>query len=194
MELKVADARDHLEMVDRILGEANTGACDSGAGYYIVWGIFGALCDIAAQLVWVGHRSMAFYIPAVIALVVAITLSIYWSAQERRSPRISRVDRFVGFVFSAATLSAAVAAIGGHNLLPQWAEGAIWSIAIAVPLFVLGFMDQRRSLVGAAVLIGSVVVANFVPPALTGYALAAGMLAGLTLTGLMMHFAPARRG
>ncbi|HEY8313918.1 MAG TPA: hypothetical protein VIG51_07060 [Candidatus Baltobacteraceae bacterium] len=178
------EARDHLEMVDRILAQAERGTSAATPWLYIVWGIVGAVLDACDQLVLVAHYPPRLFFFSGACLLVAIGVTVAYGIRLRRMERVSTFERQIGRVFWAASIAAMVVEIGAGHLFPGWAAAAIWSVVIAVPLLFVGLQGHRVTMSGGVVLLASVVAANFVPANLTGYVLAAGMLVGLTGSGI----------
>ncbi len=178
------EARDHLEMVDRILARAEHNMSPMTPWLYCLWGVAGAILDIADQLVFVQNVSPKLFFVSGAVLLAAVGMTVAYARSARNAERVSAFERQIGRVFWAAWIAAIVVDFGGNRLFPGWAPAAIWSVVIAVPLLFIGLQGHRVTLSGGVVLLASVVAANFVPAGLTGYVLAAGMLVGLTGSGI----------
>ena len=70
-ELDAAEARDHLEMVERILAESQQRLC-AGGEFFVVWGLFSGGATLAGHLI---ARGIA---PAGLIWVVAAALAATW--------------------------------------------------------------------------------------------------------------------
>lgn len=185
-----SEAREHLEMVDRILSQAE--GASSGlnpAPLLITWGLAGAILDIVDPLVFAGGLSPQLLWISGLALLAGVAVSIDHRRRLGKSARVSVFERQIGLVFYAAWIPAAVVDVAGGHLFPGWGPAAIWSVAIAVPLLFMGFQGHRYSLAGGLILLASIVAANFAPPAAVGYVLGAGMLLGLAGTGILIGLA-----
>jgi hypothetical protein len=171
-------ARDHIEMVDRILAESHQRLC-AGGEFFVVWGIAGAYITLAYQLVSVGvmPSEALWSVPAAIA--VAIVFSVVRGRQTRLAlARTSLVQREFFNVLWLTVGLAAVVDVAGFRIFTGLALAAIWSVAEAIVLLYIGMHGNRRAQIAGVVVIVSLIVANFVNSALAGYVLGAGMLLG----------------
>ncbi len=171
-------ARDHIEMVDRILAESHQRLC-AGGEFFVVWGIAGAYITLAYQLVSVGVMPPAalWSVPAVIAL--AILFSIVRGRQTRRAlARTSLVQREFFNVLWLTVGLAVVVDVAGFRIFTGLALAAIWSVAEAIVLLYIGLHGNRRAQVAGILVVVSLIAANFIAQDVSAYVLAAGMLAG----------------
>ncbi len=176
--LDAAAARDHLEMVTRILAESQQRLC-SGGEHFVVWGIGSAYITVLFQMVHGGlfPSAAAWTVPAVIAACAAF--SIVRGRQTRRVLQRSSLLQREFFNVLWLTLGLAfVVDVAGFNIFTGFASAAIWSVAEAIVLLYIGMHGNRRAQVAGVLVIVSLVVANFSPPGIVGYVLGAGMLAG----------------
>lgn len=182
------DARDHLELVERIIAESSRRLC-YGAEYFTIWGLYSAAVTVMYQLVSNG----IFPIRAIwfdpVALVVAIGLTIWRARSEGPSGRRSILQREFFNVLWISIAAAGLASFLGFNIFTNWAQAAIWSVAQIIVLLYIGVHGNRTALVCTAAVTVSLVVANFVPPSIAGYVLAAGMFLGYTGFGIAESFA-----
>ncbi|MDQ6823795.1 MAG: hypothetical protein M3Z07_04810 [Candidatus Eremiobacteraeota bacterium] len=188
-----ADAREHLEMVDRILSRADSSVQPRGT-IFIIWGVAAAILNLSIQ----GYFSYGFTAPywwilPAGAYVLAIAATIYYSVYCDREGRMSVTERqFLRILF----ITLATAFVGGvlaSNIFTQWAQSAIWSLCIATPLLFIGVQGQRYALAGGVVLLASVVVANYTPHTV-GLTLAVGDLIGYAGAGLAFELQRAKNG
>jgi hypothetical protein len=173
-----AEAREHIEMIERILAESSQ-RLRSGADYFIVWGLYSAVVTASWQLIRNGTLPLAAAWGQAALLLVAIAYSVARArSKETCEGRRSLVQReFLNMLYLTLGL-AFIMNVGAYRLLPGWSSSVIWSFAEAVVLLFVGLHGNRRALVGGIVVVVSVVVANFTPPSQAGFALAAGMLLG----------------
>ena len=182
--MDASDAREHLEMVERIIA-ASSRKLNAGGEYFIIWGLTSAAISLLLQLVSDGRLpgQTLWSIAAIYAL--AIGLSVWRGRYYSRAgcERLSALDREFLNVLWIVLGMAFVADVLGFHLFPQWGQAAIWSVAGAVVLFFIGMHGNRRAIVGGIIMIASIAVANF-EIAYAGYALAGGMILGYAGFGL----------
>jgi hypothetical protein len=177
-------ARDHIEMVERILVESSQRLC-YGAEYFIVWGVYSAAITVSWGLIRTGALPLAAIWGQAALLVAAIVFTIVRSRMKRgEEPRRSLVQReFFNMLW--LTLSVAfIVNLGAFNIFSGWAFAAIWSFAEAIVLLFIGLHGNRRAQICGVLVVVSIVIANFTGPQLTGFVLAAGMLAGYAGFGI----------
>jgi hypothetical protein len=173
-----AQAREHIEMVDRILAEAHPRLC-AGGEYFVIWGIASAYITIAVHLVDSGSLPAAalWSLPVVLA-ACAIFSVLRGRATQRVLARTSLVQREFFNVLWLTLGLAFVVDVAAFRLFPGIAGAAIWSVAEAIVLLYIGLHGNRRAQIAGVLLVVSLVVANFTAPGLTAYVLAGGMLVG----------------
>ncbi len=171
-------ARDHIEMVNRILAESQQRLC-AGGEYFVVWGIGSALVTIVFQL---GDRSL---VPSAALWSVPVVLAVcaIFSILRGRSTRaaLARSSLLQREFFNVLWLTlglAFVVDVAVSRIFAGVASAAIWSVAQAIVLLYIGMHGNRRAQVAGILVVVSLIAANFAPPAIAGYILAAGMLGG----------------
>src|SRR5579872_2683899 len=82
--MESSEAREHLDMVDRILSRADQSVCIGGE-FFVVWGCASAALDLIAQLIMEGRLAANWLLAAGAVLAVAIVFTIVRAAQMRRS-------------------------------------------------------------------------------------------------------------
>ena len=180
--MDASEANEHLEMVDRILSHAVGTPRPSGA-LFILWGVFGAILTVLLQLVTDGRIAPSWIWLAGAVGVGAIAYTIFWVRRGRGLGRLSVIDAAFVRVLYVALIAAAVGSDGAFNIFTGWGAAAIWSVCLAIPLLFVGWLGNRSATIGGAILLASVVVANFTPHAV-GYVLAAGWILGYAGAGL----------
>jgi len=187
--LDSAQAREHIEMVERILAESSQRLC-SGAGYFIVWGLYSGTATLSIQLVTNGVLPPAALWAQGALLLAAIAYTVLTSrAQRAATPRQSLVQREFLNVLALTLGLAFIANVGAFNIFHGWAASAIWSFAEAIVLLYIGMHGNRRAQVCGILVVVSLIVANFVHGDLAGYVLAAGMVAGYAGFGVAERLA-----
>ena len=176
--MDATQARDHIEMVERILVESQQRLC-AGGEFFVVWGLYSAAATIVWQLInnRVAGYSLLWLTGA--CLLGAVVFSRIRGRQFRLgAARRSLVQREFFNVTWLAVGLAFVANVAAFNVFSGWAQAAIWTFAETLVLFYIGMHGNRRALLGGIVMIASLVAANFVGDATAGYVLGAGMLLG----------------
>jgi hypothetical protein len=173
-----AQARDHLEMIDRILAEVHPRLC-SGGEYFVVWGVASAYATVLFTL---GNRGLVAPLAlwsAPLVLVIAVVYSVVRGRTTRRAfARTSLVQREFFNVLWLTVGMAFVVNVGVYRIFSGLAAAAIWSVAEAVVLLYIGMHGNRRAQIAGILVVVSLIVSNFAAPAVAAYVLAAGMLAG----------------
>lgn len=182
------EARDHLEMVDRILTRAEDEPVRPIPGLVIAWGIAAAAIDAGQQLYFshIGGRWGLWVADA--GLLMGIVYSIAVSVSMWRNScfeRVSNIETRMGRVMGAVWFTVVVAAFAQPHVFAGWGGAAVWSMGAAIMMLIVGFAGDRRGLAGGLVLLASVLAANYLLPHTPGYVLAAGFLFGYTLPGLL---------
>lgn len=171
-------AREHIEMVDRILAESHPRLC-AGGEYFVVWGVASAYLTVVGQLVSRGTVPKGAGWSALAVLAAAIVFSIALGRSHRRVlMRTSIVQREFFNVLWLTVGLAFIVDVAAFRIFAGLASAAIWTVAEGIVLLYIGMHGNRRAQIGGIVMIASLVAANFVEPAIAGYVLAAGMLAG----------------
>lgn len=176
--IDAAAARDHIEMVDRILAEIQPRLC-SGGEYFVVWGIASAAITIVTSVVGQGRAPAGalWLIPGV--LLASVLFSVLRRRFTQRAlARSSLVQREFFNVLWVTLAVAFVVDVAVFRIFPGVAGAAIWSVAEAIVLLYIGMHGNRRAQVAGVLVVVSLVAANFVSQSLTAYVLAAGMLVG----------------
>jgi hypothetical protein len=175
--IDAAQAREHIEMVDRILAESHQRLC-TGGEYFIVWSVVSAYITILASLVDRGQLSAAglWSVPAVL-LAAAIFSIVRGRATRSVLKRSSLVQREFFNVLWLTLGMAFVVDVAAFNIFRGLAGAAIWSVAEAIVLLYIGMHGNRRAQIAGILVVVSLIAANF-SSGIAAYVLAAGMLAG----------------
>ena len=179
--IDAAQARDHIEMVDRILAESQPAALRRRRVFRRLGHRLGlhhrALCSSSIN----GRLPVrGALVGAVRAIVAAPFSAIFRSATDapQCSQRSSLVQREFFNVLWLTIGLAFVVDVAVYRIFTGMASAAIWSVAEAIVLLYIGMHGNRRAQVAGVLVVVSLVAANFAAPALAGYVLAAGMLVG----------------
>jgi hypothetical protein len=182
--IDAVQARDHVEMIDRILAESHQRLC-TGGEYFVVWGVFSAFVTVLFQLVNAGIVVTAALWSIPVALAACVVFSIVRARLNRAVlARSSLVQREFFNVLWLTLALAFVSNIAVYRIFANAAAAAIWSVAEAIVLLYIGMHGNRRALIAGVLVVVSLVVANFAPSSLAGYVLGAGMLVGYAGFGL----------
>ena len=176
--IDAAQARDHIEMVDRILAESPPRLC-SGGEYFVAWGIASAYLTVLFQLVDRGLVAASAVWSAPVVLGACVVFSIVRGRLTRRAlARTSLVQREFFNVLWLTLGLAFIVDVAAFRIFPGIAGAAIWSVAEAIVLLYIGMHGNRRAQIAGILVVVSLIVANFAQLGITAYVLAAGMLAG----------------
>lgn len=196
--MHATQARDHIEMVDRIVARTER-SLRIGGEFFLVWGIVGAAVTLIFQLYGVAANGRlvlgnaaamsAGHVPGAVGfwvLPLLIAAGVVFSIIRGRQLKTERCSLLQREFFSVLWISLGMAAlvnVGAFYIFPGVANGAIWTVSSAIVLLYIASHGNRFALAGAIILIASLVVANFALP-VAGYSLAAGMLLGYAGFGL----------
>jgi hypothetical protein len=176
--LNASDARDHVEMIDRILAESQQRLC-AGGEYFAVWGAGSAFVPTLFQLVDNGvvAAGALWSVPVVIAACAIFSIV---RARRTRSmlARSSLIQREFFNVLWLTLALAFVTNVAVYRIFSGLASAAIWSVAEAIVLFYIGMHGNRRAQIAGVIVVACLVAANFASLSVAGYVLAFGMLAG----------------
>jgi len=184
--MDATQAQDHLQMVDRILAEADR-QVRLMPQPFIAFGLAGGVADLIAQLVFVnGADSRLFWISAA-AWFMAVGITIF-SARRLRAlkQRWTVLDQQLYLLFQVIWIVTLATAFGGQpHVFFNWAGAAIWNLVYALALIYVRTQGNRYTFVGGIVLAASIIGANFASP-YAGFMLAAGMWIGMAGTGFAL--------
>jgi len=188
--MNAPEAREQLDVVDRVLAHAERSIHPSGT-LFVLWGIVAAVVDLTFQAIdWYSTRFVWWwFVPAIVLYGAAIATTMLYASRARRCGRLSVIEAQYLRVLYISLCAAGVAVFCG-SIFNGWADGAIWSIAYAIPLTFIGTQGNRIALAGGIVVFASIVVANFVPHA-AGVVLALGILIGYVGAGIAFEAIPA---
>ncbi len=182
--MDASEAREHLEMVERIVA-ATSRRLEGGGEFFVVWGVVSAYACFTFQMIIQGTWPWQMLWLAGAADVCAIVFSIVRGRYYRRNvARMSFIQREFYNVLWLSFGMAFVVDVLGFNIFPAWAQSAIWSVAETFVLLYIGVHGNARAIVGALAIVVSIAVANFAPH-YVGYWLAGGMLVGYAGFGLL---------
>ncbi|HEY1868567.1 MAG TPA: hypothetical protein VGG70_09755 [Candidatus Cybelea sp.] len=182
--IDAAQAREHIEMVDRILAESQPRLC-AGGDFFVVWGVASAYITILFHLVDIGLVAAAALWSVPIVLAVCALYSVLRARSLRGTiARTSLVQREFFNVLWITLGLAFIANVAAFRIFNGIAQAAIWSVAEAIVLLYIGMHGNRRAQIAGLLVVVSLVAANFVAPDRTAYVLAAGMLVGYAGFGI----------
>lgn len=176
--IDTSEARDHIEMVDRILAESHQRLC-TGGEYFVVWGLGSAFVTILFALTDGGLLPPRALWSVPLVLAACVIFSIVRGRFTRQTvARSSLVQREFFNVLWLTIGLAFIVDLAVFRIFTGLASAAIWSVAEAIVLLYIGMHGNRRAQIGGVVVIVSLIAANFVDSAFAGYVLGAGMLLG----------------
>ncbi len=179
-----AQAREHIELVERIL-EQSSRRLRVGGEFFVIWGFYSAAAILVMQLV-VDRLlpQVAFWALLPLLLAAVVFSSLRGRAIARCKGRMTAVEREFFTVLWIAIGMAFLANVAGFRIFPQWGMAGLWTVATAIVLFFIGAHGNRRATFGGILQVVALLLANLVPDQ-AGYILAAGMLAGYGGFGLV---------
>jgi hypothetical protein len=182
--IDTAQAREHIEMVDRILAETHPRLC-AGGDFFVVWGIASAFITVLFHLVNVGVlAARTLWLVPIVLVACAVYSMLRARALRGAIARTSLVQREFFNVLWLTLGMAFVANVAAFRIFSGIASAAIWSVAEAIVLLYIGMHGNRRAQIAGVLVVVSLVAANFVAPDRTAYVLAAGMLVGYAGFGI----------
>ncbi len=189
--MDVHEAREHLEMVDRILTRADLEPMRMIPGLIIAWGLAAAAIDAGQQYDFLhtgshtgGWLAIAAFTAGMI-YSVGVSISIW---RQHCYDRVSIIERRMGRVMGAVWFTVIVSAFAQPHVFAGWGGAAVWSMGAAIMMLMAGFDGDRRGLAGGLILMASILAANYVAPHAPGYALAAGFVLGYAVPGALFLF------
>lgn len=183
------EAREHLEMVDRILAKADEEPVRTIPGLIVAWGIVSAVMDAGQQFWALRAGGDAGLWATYAALALGIAYSVAVSIAMMRGDcyeRMSTLERRIGSAIGAVWFTVLVASFAQPHVFAGWGGAAVWSMGAAIMMLMIGFGGDRRCLIGGMILLASVLAANYLTPQTPGFALAAGMILGYVAPGLLL--------
>jgi hypothetical protein len=179
-----SEARDHIEMIERILAESQQRLC-SGGEYFVVWGIVGAFLTIIGSLVHQGAVPATALWSVPVVILAGVIFSIMRGRLTRPELQRSSIVQREFFNVLWLTLGLAfIVNVAAFNIFTGIAAAAIWSVAEAIVLLYIGMHGNRRAQIAGVLVVVSLIAANFSAANVAAYVLAAGMLVGYTGFGL----------
>ena len=183
-QLNAAQARDHIEMVARILQESQQRLC-AGGEFFLVWGLFSGLITVLIHLANARLVPLSTLWLLVPAFAGCVAFSLLRGAHYRRvADRRSLLEREFFNVLWLTIGLAFLADVAAYNIFVDLAGAAIWSFSEAIVLFYIGLHGNRRAVLCGITVVVSLVAANFIAYDVRAYVLAAGMVAGYGGFGL----------
>lgn len=176
--MNAAQAREHIEMVARILDETQQRLC-AGGEFFLVWGLYSGLATLVFHFVNSGRWPPATLWGLLAALAACIAFSIvrgrYANAANERRSLLQR--EFFNVLWLTIGLAFLIN-VAAFNIFTGLSSAAIWSFGEAIVLFYIALHGNRRAMLCGIAVVISLVAANFVTDDLRAYLLAAGMVAG----------------
>ena len=182
--LNATQARDQLELIQRILAESQQRLC-AGGEYFVVWGLFSGLATIVGHLVSSGIAPLSLLWLVAVVLAACIVFSILRA--RSLSGTLGRESLLQREFFNVLWLTLGVAFVvdvAVFRIFTGLASAAIWSVAAVIVLFYIGMHGNRRATICGILVLASLVTANFEPATASAYTLAFGMVGGYAGFGL----------
>jgi hypothetical protein len=182
--MEPTEAREHLELVDRVLSQTDRRVYTQGE-FFVVWGIVGVVSDVIWQLVLdraIDVRWLwLFGITVACGIVFSVIRGRALKADSDFMPRGQQEYLNVLWLAIGVTVIAQVAA---HPLFPGWSSAGLWTVAAAIVTGYVGLHGDRRGLIAAFVFLASLVWAAYSQHS-AGYILAGGFAIGYIGFGIV---------
>jgi len=187
--MESVEARESLEMVERIVAASSRRLCLAGE-FFLVWGVVSCGMDVVSQLIDFGvwPASAVWLWAALIGFGIAFTV-VRMRSLALRAERVSLLLREFLSVLWVTVGIAVICDVFGWRLFPGWGSAAIWNVVAAIVLFYVGTHSNWRATLAGVIAIGSFIVANYVTNG-TGFVLGAGMLFSYGAFGLAEMLSP----
>lgn len=184
--MDVVEVQDQLRMIDRIIAQADRTVRFRGI-IFIVWGLAGAIMNLLVQSFVSGRLSPTPWgLLGLAVWVGAVVFTIFYARGAKSAGCMNVMEMQFLRILYIALACAMVVNLGAFHIFTGWAQGAIWSLATAIPLMFVGLQGPRVALYGGLILLGSVVAANFAG-AHAGYWLALGDIVGYAGLGVALE-------
>ncbi len=187
--MEASEAREHLEMVERIIAESSQ-RLQAGGEFFVVWGAICAAIDALVTATEQGLLPAAALWVYPVLIAGGIGFSILRTRYYRTcGERMSLLQREYLNVLWLTISVAAITMFVSFNIFRTFvAQAALWSFAETIVLFYIGMHGNRRAQIGGIAVFASLIVANFMP-LYAGWILALGVLIGYAGFGLAELFA-----
>src|SRR5579872_6409883 len=179
------EAREQLEMVDRILSRAEPPKGHRPWTWaLVVLGIAAALLEVGSQVSRDGHGNAV--IEAGAGLMAAGYLYMIWVAvvSKRNAGRLPAGEARIGKASAAVWTAIFIAFWAQPHIFSDWALGAIWNVGGAIQMLMFGYFGDRRAFIAGLLIALSIPAANWSPQ--PGYVLAGGFIVGYVVPGILM--------
>ena len=183
--MDASEAREHLDMVERIIA-ASARRLEAGGEFFIVWGLIGAAIDaLIAGAEASAIPLVAFYAAYPALIVAGIAFSVLRVRYYQRcGDRMSFLEReYLNVLWLTICLATVAMFTMFHIFSSDVAKMSLWSFAEVLVLFYVGMHGNRRAQIGGIVMLASLVTANFMSD-YAAWILAAGVFLGYAGFGL----------
>jgi hypothetical protein len=177
------EARDHLNMVDGILRNADR-TLHFPPLVLVAWGLFGAAVNASHQA---RSSGMAFppdwtwHLPSLVLLGI---LSV-WTSRRGYENRQTLIDQSSAFVFLVVFAVLFAVSVAAHDIIPARASALFWSAGFSTALLIVGLQASRPLLIGGIALLAACVAACLIPGWFDGL-LALGWAIGFAGSGILL--------
>jgi hypothetical protein len=161
--MDASEAREHLEMVEKIIAASST-KLEAGGEFFVIWGLAGAAFDGINDLVGSTRLPAAaqwLYL-AILGLAIAFTM-LRSRAYRKTANRMSLLQREYLNMLWLTIAMGFVTTLIGSRLFGNLGVMATWNVVEAIVLFYIGMHGNRRATIGGLILIISIALANFIP-------------------------------
>ena len=184
--MDASEARDHLQLVARILRHADR-SLHMPPATMIAWGLFGTVVNVLHQA-----RASGLSVPPdglihLPMMLLAMAVSV-WGARRRAEGRETLVDQYAGGVFCVVFIVLLLVNVTGqHTVVPAKAMALFWIAGFSMALLIVGIQASRVLLTGGAALLTASIMAPLIPTWFDGI-LALGWASGFVGPGIVLAF------
>ncbi len=178
------EAREHLEMVDRILSEAEVPRWRPYSRLLIAMGVSAAIIEAGMQIGADGHGYAVDQAGSVLMVLSYAYLIWIGVSARRKAERMAASEARFGKACWAVWMAVFIAAFAQPLIFSNWAAGAIWNLGGAIQMLMIGGFGNRWAVVGGLILAASIPVANYIPAA-PGFVLAGGFVLGYVVPAIV---------
>jgi hypothetical protein len=190
---RVDTARYRIERIVRRLLYPSAGVFHTQGMMLLSAGLMGTGFLLERQEVLSGRKQQVNAIADLVVVAVWLGWALWQGRRMTRTGKFSALDRQSWIVFVTITVVLGILSLVSELRLvitPE-AMAIFWNAGLAVGLLVVGVQASRVLTAGGIALFASAILANFFPEAEYLY-LAAGMLLGLVIPGLVLLLRPDR--
>jgi serine/threonine protein kinase len=156
-------------------------------------GLFVMALLLERQAILSGHTAAPNKVAGVLGFVALLIWSLWEGRRMIQAGRFSALDRQSWLVFTVITSCTGALTVVSQlrSTIPVQVIAMFWNTALGMAMLIVGIQASRWLTAGGVALVGSAVLANFMPRYLYS-CLAAGVLLGMVIPGAALAYRGAR--